>query len=131
MCLMDLATYASKEKKLQKKANEFYKLAHDARKNVFMCPGPAEEPSTIEDDANTPDAKDESKGGYMSTSTSKEGGHNGKGKYLNLKKAHVGGCHGYLEGHALTDIIINYGGCAPKGSWVSRACTIGKSLRVL
>ena len=57
--------------------------------------------------------------------------HNAAGKWLNLKKAHVGGCHGYLEGHALTDIIINYGGCAPKGSWVSRACTIGKSLRVL
>ena len=94
MCLMDLATYASKEKKLQKKANEFYKLARDASRNMFMCPGPAEEPSTIEDDANTTDAKDESKGGYMST-------------------------------------IINYGGCAPKGSWVSRACTIGKSLRVL
>ena len=54
-------------KKLQKKANEFYKLAHDARMNMFLCPGPAEEPSTIEDDANTTEAKGKGKGGYMST----------------------------------------------------------------
>jgi hypothetical protein len=45
-------------KKLQKKANEFYKLAHNARRNMFLCPGPAEEPSTIEDDANTSEAKE-------------------------------------------------------------------------
>ena len=55
------------KKKLQKKANEFYKRARDARKNMFLCPGPAEEPSTIEDDANTTEAKGKGKGGYMST----------------------------------------------------------------
>ena len=95
-------------KKLQKKANEFYKLAHDARKNMFLCPGPAEEPSTIEDDANRTDAKDESKGGYMSTiegdPNTTEAKDKGKGaapspasamgKNLNNRKAHLGGVHG-------------------------------------
>ena len=83
---MDLATYASKEKKLQKKANEFYKRAHDARKNMFLCPGPAEEPSTIEDDANTTEAKDKGKGAAPSPASA-------MGKYHNLRKAHLGGVH--------------------------------------
>ena len=108
MRLMDLATYASKEKKkLQKKANEFYKRARDARKNMFLCPGPAEEPSTIEDDANTTEAKGKGKGGYMSTiegdANTTEAKDKGKGaapspasamgKYHNLRKAHLGGVH--------------------------------------
>ena len=98
------------KKKLQEKANEFYKRAHDARKNSFMCPGPAEEPSTVEDDANTTEAKDNGKGGYMSTiedeANTTEAKDKGKGaapspasavgKYLNLRKSHLGGVHSDL-----------------------------------
>ena len=93
--------------KTPEKANEFYKRAHDARKNMFLCPGPAEEPSTIEDDANTTEAKGKGKGGYMSTiegdANTTEAKDKGKGaapspasamgKYHNLRKAHLGGVH--------------------------------------
>lgn len=53
------------------------------------------------------------------------------GMWINMLKCHVGGCWHTLEGGELKRQIISLGGCTPKRCWVSRACTIGKSLRVL
>ena len=74
---------------------------------MFLCPWPAEEPSTIEDNAHTTEANDKGKGGYIPTikddANKTEAKDKGKGaapspasamgKWINLRKCHLGGVH--------------------------------------